>query len=417
MAGEAANHRRKQVKALAYTVRALALWGEQGLEKEMISLGVSPQAIHHMADKGKFFLLRADGLSPVAANILKQEMLSCGGEAAVHAGVIVHKVEQSGVLLMGTLLQYERLTEKLCRQQFGLPRLAEEIRTVLAYKTVTRGRTIAYPGGSLRLGERTLLMGIVNVTPDSFSDGGQFYTAANAMDHGMALAAVGADLLDIGGESTRPGAAWVSAEEEMERILPVIAGLTAKTHIPISVDTYKPSVARAALEAGAHILNDVWGMQWEGDPAHEMAAIAGEYGVPIIIMHNQTGTEYKNLLGDMIDFFQRSIEIGLSHGVAREQMILDPGIGFGKTPEQNMEVLARMEELTSLGLPLLLGVSRKSVISYCQQGDNGVPVEERTFGTAAAVTLGIQKGADILRIHDVGALSQAVQVADCILRR
>lgn len=402
---------------MAYTVRVLSLAGEDGLTKEMQHLGVSPLAIAHMAAKGQFFLVRAEGLSPAAANILKQEMLSRGGEAAVHAGVIVHRVDKTGVLLMGTLVQYEELIGKLRQQQFGLPRLAEEIQAVLDSQTLSCHRKISYPGGSLVLGERTLVMGIVNVTPDSFSDGGQFFDENAAIAHGLALAADGADILDIGGESTRPGAALVTAEEEMARVLPVIRGLKDKTNLPLSIDTYKPEVARVALAAGAHILNDVWGMQWEGDPGHEMAAVAAEFAAPIIVMHNQKGTDYHDLMGDMIEFFQRSIEIGLKMGMQQEQIILDPGIGFGKTPEQNLEVLGRMKELTSLGCPLLLGTSRKSVISYCLTGDNTAPIQERIFGTAATVALGIRNGADIIRIHDVKEMRQVVKVTDKIVRR
>ncbi|MCI8335822.1 MAG: dihydropteroate synthase [Peptococcaceae bacterium] len=402
---------------MTYRVRALSLSGGPSLRKEMAALGVSHQAIPHMADKGQFFLLRAEGLSPVAANILKQDMLSRGGEAAVHAGVIVHQVEKSGVLLMGTLPQYTALIEKLKQQQFGLPRLAEEIQTVLKNQVMLREWQVPYSGGCLELGKRTLVMGIVNVTPDSFSDGGDFFDVERAIQHGLELAAAGADILDIGGESTRPGAALVTAEEELARVLPVIQGLRGKTTVPISIDTYKPEVARAALLAGAHILNDVWGMQWEGDSQHEMAAVASEFAAPIVVMHNQTGTDYQDIMGDMIDFFQRSIDIGLNQGMKREQIILDPGIGFGKTPEQNLEVLARMKELTALGCPLLLGVSRKSMISYCLTGDNTAPIQERIFGTAAAVTLGIQNGADIIRVHDVTEMLQAVKVTDKIVRK
>ena len=402
---------------LAYTVRVLSTTGEAALTKEMQQLGVSPLAIAHMAAKGQFFLVRAEGLSPVAANILKQEMLSRGGEVAVHAGVIVHKVEKTGVLLMGTLVQYEGLLAKLKRQQFGLPQLAEEIQAALDSRRSSGYRQVTYAGGSLELGKRTLVMGIVNVTPDSFSDGGNFFDPEKAIAHGLALAAAGADILDIGGESTRPGAALVSAEEELDRVLPVIRGLKEKTDLPLSIDTYKPVVARAALAAGVHILNDVWGMQWEGDPDHEMAAIAAEFAAPIIVMHNQKGTTYQDIMGDMIDFFQRSIDIGLARGMKKEQIILDPGIGFGKTPEQNLEALDRLRELTSLGCSILLGTSRKSVISYCLKGDNTAPIQERIFGTAATVALGIQKGADIIRVHDVAEMGQVVKVTDKIVRR
>lgn len=402
---------------MAYHVRALALQGEKALKQELEKIGVSGQGIAHMAAKGQFFLLRADGLSPVAANILKQDMLSRGGEAAVHAGVIVHKIDKTSVILMGTLAQYEALLPKLQKQQFGLPKLAAEIAEVLKAQTQPSVWQIPHLDGTLELGKRTLVMGIVNVTPDSFSDGGNFFSVEKAVQHGMELAASGVDILDIGGESTRPGAALVTEAEELARVLPVIEGLREKTDLPISIDTYKPEVARAAIAAGASMLNDVWGMQWAEDREHKMATVAALTKAPIVVMHNQIGTVYDDIMGDMIGFFQRSMEIGLAQGMKREQFILDPGIGFGKTPEQNLEVLRRLGELTSLGRPILLGTSRKSVISYCLSGDNTTPIEERIFGTAATVALGIASGADIVRIHDAKEMIQTVKVADSVIRR
>lgn len=402
---------------MTHTVRALALADEKTMKVEMEKVGVGAYGMNHMIPKGQFFILKADGLSPVAANILKQDMLSQGGEVAVHREVIVHRVETSSVILMGTLVQYKELIEKLKLQQFGLPKLAQEIETVLRNITGSRQWEIPYQGGALQLGKRTLVMGIVNVTPDSFSDGGHFFDPEKAVAHGLELANCGVDILDVGGESTRPGAQLVTADQEIERVLPVIRGLREKTNLPISVDTYKPEVAKAALAAGAHILNDVWGMQWPEDKNHAMAKVAAESGAPIIVMHNQIGTQYQDIMGDMIRFFTESIAIGLAQGMKREQIILDPGIGFGKTPVQNLEVMARMKELTCLGLPILLGTSRKSMISYCLSGDNSTPIQERIFGTGATVAIGIQNGADIVRIHDAKEMIEVVKVADGIVRR
>lgn len=402
---------------MTYTVRALTLSQGDAIKAEMAKIGVGAAGIQQMINKGQFFLLRADGLSPVAANILKQDMLSRGGEVAVHTQVIVHRIDKSSVLLMGTLAQYRALLPKLRMQQFGLPQLAAEIEAVLKTQTEKRRWLVPYAGGQLELGNRTLVMGIVNVTPDSFSDGGNFFDPEKAIAHGLELAAQGVDILDVGGESTRPGAELVTAEQEMERVLPVIRGLREKTDLPISIDTYKPEVALAALQAGAHILNDVWGMQWSEDKEHAMAKVAAQSGAPIVVMHNQIGTEYQDLMGDICNFFQKTIEIGVAQGMKREQFILDPGIGFGKTPEQNLEVMARMKELTCFGLPILLGTSRKSMISYCLSGDNTTPIADRIFGTAATVALGIQNGADIIRIHDGKEMLQVVKVADKIVRR
>jgi dihydropteroate synthase len=219
---------------------------------------------------------------------------------------------------------------------------------------------------------------------------------------------LGADIIDIGGESTRPTADYVTAEEEKARLIPVIRTLVEKVGVPISVDTYKAEVARATLQAGAHIINDIWGLQAEP----EMVEVIAEFDAPIIIMHNQTGTEYADLIGDMFIFFQNSIELALAKGVKPERIVLDPGIGFGKTTEQNLQVMARLGEFRSLGYPILLGTSRKSMIGNTL----GVPVNERLEGTAATVTLGIAAGVDIVRVHDVKEIKRVCQMTDAIVR-
>ncbi|MFZ5825931.1 MAG: dihydropteroate synthase [Bacillota bacterium] len=263
---------------------------------------------------------------------------------------------------------------------------------------------------TLELGSRTLIMGILNVTPDSFSDGGRFTELDRAVAHARAMIEQGADIIDIGGESTRPGHRPVDAAEEMERVLPVIRAVrSAAPDVLISIDSYKAAVAEAALEAGADLLNDVWGLQ--RDPA--MARVAARHGVPIVVMHNQEGTAYQDLIGDMLAFFRRSLAIAREAGLAEEQVIIDPGIGFGKTPLHNLEVLQRLAEFKALGRPVLLGTSRKSTIGKVL---GGLPPEERVEGTAATVALGIACGAEIVRVHDVLQMKRVAMMTDAIVR-
>lgn len=259
------------------------------------------------------------------------------------------------------------------------------------------------------LGKRTYIMGILNVTPDSFSDGGRFEELGYAVDHAFQLVAQGADIIDVGGESTRPGHKEVSGEEELARVLPVVKKLNALTPVPVSVDTYKASVARACLEAGAAVINDVWGLQREP----EIARVAAHYGVPVVAMHNQEGTVYAtDILTAMKDFFEKTLEIAYKAGISQSNMILDPGIGFGKTVEQNIAVMGRLAELKAMGYPILLGTSRKSTIGRILD----LPPEERVEGTIATTVLGIQQGIDIVRVHDVVQNKRAALVADAIVR-
>lgn len=258
-------------------------------------------------------------------------------------------------------------------------------------------------------GTRTFIMGILNVTPDSFSDGGDFFDIDAAVEHAKEMVEEGADIIDVGGESTRPGSQEVSAEAEMERILPVVRRLAAEVDVPISVDTYKAAVAEKVLEAGAHMINDVWGLQ--RDP--HMASVVAKYGVPVIIMHNQTGTTYeRDIMEEICRFFKNSIDIAIGAGIKPQNIILDPGIGFGKTPEQNMVVMSRLGELNDLGYPLLLGTSRKSMIGKIL----GLPPKERVEGTLATTVMGILQGIDIVRVHDVKENVRAAKVTDSIVR-
>ncbi|WP_373321977.1 dihydropteroate synthase [Methylobacterium dankookense] len=254
-------------------------------------------------------------------------------------------------------------------------------------------------------------MGILNVTPDSFSDGGLFRGEAEARAQAGTLVAEGAAILDIGGESTRPGHTPVPAEEEQARVLPVIRALAPQLSVPISIDTYKASTAKVALEAGATIVNDVWGLQREP----EIARVAAAHGAPVIIMHNrETIDPAIDIVADMLRFFERSLNIARAAGIADADIVLDPGVGFGKSWEQHLEALRRLPEIRALGFPLLVGVSRKSLLGRLH--DRETKPADRLYGSLSAHALAATLGADIVRVHDVSAHVDAMRVVDAVMR-
>jgi dihydropteroate synthase len=273
--------------------------------------------------------------------------------------------------------------------------------------------------GKLVLGERTLVMGVLNVTPDSFSDGGKFYAEEQAMQHAVQMERDGADLIDVGGESTRPGSEEISIEAELRRVLPVLGGLRRLLKIPISIDTQKAEVAEAALDAGAQIINDISGLQ--NDP--RIAEVAARRRVPLILMHRrgeprtmQKGPFARDVIRDVMQGLRRSVTLARKAGVAKSQIILDPGIGFGKSFAQNYELLQELPQLAKLGYPLLVGTSRKGFLGATLARDGKpAPPEERIWGTAATVTASILNGAHIVRVHDVIEMMQVARVADCLL--
>ena len=261
-----------------------------------------------------------------------------------------------------------------------------------------------------KIGERTYIMGILNFTPDSFSDGGIFNDIDVAIEHVKNMIDDGVDIIDVGGESTRPGYTLISDEEEISRVVPVIKAIKENFDIPISIDTYKAKVAEKALEAGADLINDIWGFKKEKD----MAKVAAKYNVPCCLMHNRDNEEYKNLMEDILNDLSESIKIAKEAGVKDENIILDPGIGFAKTYEQNLETMNNLERFKELGYPILLGTSRKRMIGYALD----LPVEERVEGTVATTVIGIMKDAcDFVRVHDVLENARAAKMTDVIVRR
>ena len=284
---------------------------------------------------------------------------------------------------------------------------------------------------SFNWGTRTYVMGILNITPDSFSGDGLIQAGpgtnfvAVALEQARRFVQAGADTLDVGGESTRPGSQPISAQEEIERVIPVIQALADSLDVPISVDTYRAVVAEAALHAGASMVNDVWSLK--ADP--DLAGVIARHAVPVILMHNRSswanaeikerlggryvGIPYENLIADIQNELMESVDLAHKAGIPDERIILDPGIGFGKTTEQNLELLDRLGEIRSLGYPILLGPSRKSFIGYTLD----LPADQRLEGTAAAVAIGIDRGADIIRVHDVEQMVRVTRMTDAIVRR
>ncbi|MFO8143475.1 MAG: dihydropteroate synthase [Dehalococcoidales bacterium] len=269
-------------------------------------------------------------------------------------------------------------------------------------------------------GERTYIMGVINVSPDSFSGDGISNLQAS-LEQARLFVSEGADILDIGGESTRPGAEPVSMDEEIGRVVPVIEKLSLEVDVPLSIDSYKPEVARRAVEAGATILNDQWGLKRE----QGLAELAAEKGLPLILMSNQRDKSgydlriksdvsyYDDVIAEVMSSLRKSLDVALGLGVSWDNLIIDPGIGFGKTWQQNLEILQRLEELNELGRPILVGPSRKSFIGIVLD----LPAEERVEGTAASIAISIAKGADVVRVHDVGQMTRVCRVSDAIVRQ
>jgi dihydropteroate synthase len=356
--------------------------------------------------------------------VLKQEMLARGGDCAVHQDCLTLERDTTSVVLTGTREQYDSLIGKLHQQGFDLPEASRQIADLLR-NVDAQPRPLQLGRYSLPRGERTLIMGILNVTPDSFSGDSLGDDVEAAVAQARRMHAEGADILDIGGESTRPGSDPVPVEEELRRVLPVIGRLNSPDGVPLplSIDTRRAEVARAATSAGAVIINDITGLR--DDP--ELAAVAAQTGAGLVLMHIQ-GTprtmqqdpHYDDLMGEVIAYLREGVDKAVAAGVNRERIWVDPGIGFGKTLEHNLELLRRLGELRSLGCGVLLGTSRKSFIGRVLASASGgelPPPDERVIGTGATTAIAIANGAEIVRVHDVAHSVQVARIADAIVRR
>lgn len=381
---------------------------------ELRSLKVHPGGIDIMAPKGILRMIKVRGVDSAALNILKQEMLSIGGDCAVPWNAFVSRSRDCEGIIIATQAQINRLCDKLAEQPLNLPELGRKIRSLEV--NYEKDNFILCAGRyKLNLSERTQIMGILNVTPDSFSDGGLYLDKDKAVERAIEMEAQGADIIDVGGESTRPGARSVSAREECESVIPVIKVLAKKLKIPVSIDTSKSEVAQKALDCGAVIVNDITGLKKDS----KLAGLAKKYSAAIVLMHikgtprtMQKNPKYKSLICEITESLRQSIKIAKDTGIGDDKIVIDPGIGFGKAAEDNLKVLKRLREFKSLGYPILVGPSRKSFIGKVL----GTDVAERLFGTAASVAVAIQNGANIVRVHDVRQMRQVARLTDAILK-
>jgi dihydropteroate synthase len=392
-------------------IRCLHITSAREAIHEVGKVGVDATGIKLMTGKTLHFNLKIEGIDPRTANLLKQEMLSVGGDAAVDRKGLDCSVQSTDAILMGNQKQFEKLTLKL-DQYADLQSLGRSLKETLRALSKTQ-HTIRCRKKTFKLGRKTLLMGVLNVTPDSFSDGGLYFHSEKAIAHGLKMVEEGADFMDIGGESTRPGSKPLGLEEELRRVIPVIESLVKEMDVPVSIDTYKSAVAQKAIEAGAEMINDISGLHF--DP--ELAQVAAKEDVPLVLMHirgspetMQKDVHYESLLSEILQYLKESIRRAESAGLDPKQIIVDPGIGFGKTVEDNLIILKNLQEFRILGKPLLLGTSRKSFIGKILNAE----VTERLEGTLSSIAIGVLNGAHIIRCHDVLQAKRAIAVADAI---
>ncbi len=381
------------------------------IARELEGTRSDPEGVAIMVRKGRVYPVRLDDVPLKAAPLLKQELLAVGGDAAHARGVADHSVASTPEVLLATWAQYVHLLPKLKRQPFGLARIADELEHAL--RSYLRRPPAELKGAHrpIPLGDRTRVMGVVNVTPDSFSDGGRFVEPAAAVAHAERLVAEGADLVDVGGESTRPGAASVTPEAEWGRVGPVLGALAGRLSVPISVDTRHPEVARRAIDAGADLVNDVEGLRSE-----EMRRTVARTGAAVLVMHMRgtPGTMQQDLVyGDLRGEVYRSLAEGtdraISDGVPPEKILVDPGLGFGKSPEQSLELLLHAGELRCLGFPVAIGASRKSFLGWAT--GEADPASRQEAGLAAAV-LAAERGVSVVRTHDVLPTVRALRLVE-----
>lgn len=366
------------------------------LKEEFLRMDVHPEGIRLMLPKSASLPIKIDDLSPRQANILKQEMLACGGDAAVPYSALSLEDRRISIILLGTLKQYERFLEKLSHQMCRLPELIPFIRTAL------------YAAKSIESPPFPRIMGILNITQDSFSDPGAFFDPEKAYTRALKIEEEGADIIDIGAESTRPGSEPISAKEEIERLLPLMKRLVKKLSIPISCDTYKPEVAERMLDLGVSIINDIYALQYHP----KMVEIVRKAQCPVILMHMkgtpatmQKQVSYSDLISEIYAFFKERITFAESNGILSDKIILDPGIGFGKRPEDNATLLRRLPEFLSLQKTLLVGTSRKTFLGIL---GNGSSVTDRLEESISAAVFSFLRGASIIRAHDVRPTKKAL---------
>jgi len=388
----------------------------QKINKIMHDIGVDPYGIKIMLPKATNFLIRLNSISSACANILKQEMLSSGGDAAIARQAITGKLKKTDCLLIGNLTQINSLIKKLKLQPFGLHKIATELDINLRNYT-KNNYILPLRDKSLNLSARTHIMGIINMTPDSFSGDGLYGLKSQdclnlAFKKAQNMVKDGADIIDVGGQSSRPGAKNISTKDELKRTMPLIKLLTKKIKTPVSIDTTKTEVAHAAVQEGAQIINDISGLRDK-----RMLKLAAKSKAAVVIMHMlgkpvnmQKIINYSSLIEDIASYLKNTVDSAQSAGINPNKIIIDPGIGFGKTYKHNFEIIKRLAEFKPLGKPILVGPSKKSFIAKVL----GEDFKARSIGTLAISVIAAQRGANILRVHDVKETFQALKILNSV---
>ena len=392
--------------------RILSIKKPEEIKEELKKIGVTSGGIISMAPKANSVALKLKNIKVGAANIIKQDMLSIGGDTAVSRGVVDGKVKKSDIIILGNLHKIKLLLKKLSHQDiFEIPQICKSIENLIQIEVEFSTKKLTARKYILPL-DRTLIMGILNVSPDSFYDGGKYSTLDSALFQIEKMVKDGADIIDIGGESTRPYSEKISVEEEISRVIPIIEKCVSNFDIPISVDTYKSEVAKSALQTGVHIVNDISALRFD----KKMASTIAKYqDVPVILMHikgtpknMQDNPTYDDVVEKILDYLAESINIAEDAGINGENIIIDPGIGFGKRVEDNVKIIQKISEFRSLDKPILLGCSNKSFIGKILDAEKN----DRLEGTFAANSFGILNGVNIIRVHEVAQHKKLVQMLD-----
>ncbi len=398
-----------------YHFRVITTQDDETRRKRLNLTGCEKQGVEIILKKSRSVLIWVEGLNAPAANILKQQLLSLGADAAIHRDAIKGELHGSPVVIVSDERRLEHLPQKMAGQPFGLEALAEQIVEALK-RTKEQPSSIPLPDGSIDLSNGPVVMGILNVTPDSFSDGGRYIEPERALERAREMVEEGAGIIDVGGESTRPGAKEVGEEEETMRVVPVIERIAGALDVPISIDTRKAKVAEAAIEAGAKIVNDVSALRH--DP--EMIEVVKRTGVPVVVMHMkgipenmQDDPYYEDAVTEIIDWLEGKTAELMEKGMEKERIIVDPGIGFGKRLEDNLNIVAEFGDFRNLGFPLMVGYSRKSFLGEITGRD---PMERVAGGLAALGRL-LDSGAQIIRVHDVAETVDYIKVWKAIGRK
>lgn len=408
---------------MTHNVRALCLKTDKEIIAELTMAHAKKADIRRFLPKSRRYMVKVEDICVLLANLLNKVFLSSGGAAAICRNITSATPDQYDVLLTGTRNHFHHALLELSKQDLRCYELAAEIRSAIRHFDGTpmapecnETTSPALAAFWHNIGRKTQIMGILNLTPDSFSDGGRYETQSAAVDWACKMAEDGADIIDVGGQSTRPGAEEILPSEEIDRVIPVVQEIVKLLDIPVSIDTYRADVAQAALDAGAAIVNDISAAAFDC----RMAGLLAERGCPAVLMHisgtprdMQINPQYTDLMGQITSRLRDRISALIEAGVDEKLLIVDPGIGFGKTADHNLEILRRLAELKSIGRPILIGASRKATIGKVL---GNLPPEDRLEGTAATVAISIANGADIVRVHDVKELARVAKMTDAIVR-